>query len=413
MGWLSNLWDNIVDWISEKVIGPIVKWITELIGDTTAAIRVFRHETNKLIARWLDNDLVFLGTIAAVIAAAVFWPQILAFLKRITEKLTLSSIWESLKEQTAGILDWLHAYNWALINTALKVIFPQYRKDVANFRTAISQLAKEMGEGTGQIHAYFSVVHALAYVTASFGLTDPEFGELAAFQDTEAFFRTLDQDIWRYAENPSLIYTDLMDKVYIPYADRLNTVNRSTLEEIQNHRDRIDNLNSSLAFLGVSLENLIAVSTDDLRDQFEKRFGGFAEDLSELTLMVRDEILIPYGEVIDALEYRASVLERANQTIIAKIDRPSEIFMAVEIEREEEQEQFWGYLLSHLDQVRDDEAAAQMTPALETVDQGVNSALVPASRAPGMPSLGYEPAGIVPAAKTAEMRKHDWFVGEY
>jgi len=140
MGWLRNLWDNVVDFVRDKIIEPITDWFKQLFEDTAAWIKIWKHELRGLLADWLKNDWFFLAAIAATIALAFLFPALKDWVGKWTITLMLKAAWEDVKEGFADVLDFIHIIELETINTMLQILWPDYRKAMGELALVVGAL---------------------------------------------------------------------------------------------------------------------------------------------------------------------------------------------------------------------------------------------------------------------------------
>lgn len=410
---LKKLLLSIADWIVDEIIRPAIESAVWLINWIKAELHYWTYEAVKWLTEFTKTTEGMLVTLAVVIGVAILAPQAIAALAESKIGLAIKKIVDWTKEKVGNILETIHFVDLLAIHQVLLVVWPTWGEIFTPFQDAISALAEQLGQGTGYIHAWLNVGHGLSLVGTSLLGIDPKIGEIRAMEKSMDFMKTIDEKFRNYAHDPGLLTRDIVETFYIPYAEEIRDTQGSTIASIKATREYTLTLNSSIHNLDSAFDNLISATLPEFREQMEENLSGMREVFDGFSEYIEGVILPKINLAFDVLSERADYLERANAIAAEKLAHPLDIYGAAEFLSEAEQANTWAYLLHKLGSAENDMYAAQMTPALETVDQGVNSALVPASRAPGMPSLGYEPAGIVPAAKTAEQRKHDWFVGEY
>lgn len=411
--WWQAILKAIGKWFVEAVLRPIIQGSTWLIDWIRAELRYWTYESIKAITDLTETTEGLVVFLAFVIAGAILIPQGITALAETSVGMSIKKIVDWTKEKIGNILETVHFVDLLTIHQALLVLWPTWRELFTPFQDAISALAEQLGQGSGYIHAWLSVGHGLSMVGTSLLNIDPQIGEIRAMEKSQTFMAKLDQKFKAYAHDPGLIAGDIVEDFYIPYATEIRDTQNATIESIKDGRDYMLELDESLKKLDGAFQSVIDHTLPEFRRQMAENLTGIRAVFKQYSDWIEESVLPGLDVSLRSLEVRAEVLERSNAIARAKLDNPIEIFMHTEFLDEGTQLATWRYLADKIEGLEYDVADHQMIPALETVDRGIVSALVPASQTPGMPSLGYEPAGVVPVAMTAGMRKHDWFVGEF
>jgi len=413
MGWLKNLWNRIIDWVREKLIAPLIDWIKQLFEDTSAWWKIWKYELSKLIGKWLENDLFFLAAVAGTIALAFWFPAIKNWVGKLSVTLLLKAAWEDVKEGLVDVLDFIHIVELDAINTILKILWPDWRVMMAQLADVTSDLAEALGEGSGYIHAFFGVIHSTAILEHAFLGTDPKLAQLAVFEDTNKALTRIDEKFREYVYSPGLILRDIIEDFYLPRAENLRVAQQSTIGEIRENRDRVVEVNRALHGLEGSLTHFIAIQPAEMQAIITKRLGPFVESLSDMLYVMDTEIMPRIDGIIDAMALREERQQTINDNVLARISDPYQLLLQAEFMRPEDLADLEDYIAELEDRAEDREVAEILVPAIEEIEQQVVSALVPATEASLMPSLGYEPAGAATPAISPGATKDDWFVGEF
>lgn len=413
MGWLRDLWRGVVTWVRDIIIEPIVDWVKQLIEDTRAWIKIWKHEMRGLLATWLENDWFFLAVVAGVIALALFFPAIKEWAGKLTITLMLKAAWEDVKDGFAEILDFIHIIELDTINTILKIVWPDYREAMGELTTVASALAVELGEGSGYIQAAFGVVHGLAIVENAFLGTDPKLAELGAFEDTAEGLARVSEKFREYAYNPGLIWSDIINDFYLPRAENIRIAQQGVIDSARDSRDKIVGINLALHDFSDRLEHFIEMSPEELEAIIDERLGPFAEALADGLYVMDTEVMPKINGIIDALALREERQQEINDNVLARISDPYQLLLQAEFMRNEDREALENYIAELEGRAEDREVELIMQPALAEIEHEVVSALIPATTASLMPSLGYEPAGAAAPAVSPEAEKRDWLVGEF
>lgn len=413
MGWLRDAWRNVTGWVREKIVKPVVDWVKEVIHDTTVAIRIWRHEFHKLLAKWLENDLFFLGAVAATIAVAFFFPQITAWIGKLGITILLKSAWEDVKAGLVEVLDFIHIIELDAVNTMLKILWPDWKAMMGQVADVTSLLARELGKGTEYIHAYFSVIHGIAIVENAFIGADPKLAEMQAFEDMDKGLRKIDDKFWDYAENPSSIVADIIDDFYLPRAENIRIAQQDVIDSARDSRDKIVVINTALHNFEGRLTHFIEMTPDDLSEIISDRLQPIADALKD-GLTVMDTYIMPtINGIIDTIALREERQQIINDNILARISDPYQLLLQAEYMTDEDRKALEEYIAELESRAEDREVTEVLHPALAEIERESVSAIIPATASSIMPSMGYERAGAGAPAIEPERRKYDWFVGEF
>jgi len=412
MGWLKNLWDSIVDWIRDHIIAPIVDWFVQLIEDTRAMIRIWKHEFRKLMAKWLENDWFFLGVVAATIALSVLWPKITTWLGKLSVVIVLKAAWEDVKDGLVSILDFVGIIELDAINTILKVVWPDWRAMMDQMSMVVSGLADELGEGTGYIHAYFSVIHGLAIVENAFIGADPKLAEMQAFEDTNTALKNIDDRFYDYAENPGQVVTDIIDEFYLPRAETLRIAQQDEMNQIRNNRDRVVEINTALHDFDNRLTHFIEIQPEELQAIISDRLQPISDALGDALWVMDTQVMPKINEIIGALELQTERQQAVNDNILSRLNSPYGLLAYGELLGVEERRNLEEYI-QELNRRAEERDFNEMTPAFDLVENaliGVTSDYFTESLSviqPSRPALALE----LPALpSTTEFPS--WFRGE-
>jgi len=413
MGWLKDAWNNVTDWVREKIVEPVVDWVGQLIQDTTTMIRIWRHEANKVLAKWLENDWAAFGLILATLVIASFWPQITTWLGKLSVTIALKAAWKEVKDGLKDILDFVHIIELDAINTVLKILWPDWRAMMGQIAEVTSQLAKELGKGTEYLHAYFSVIHGIAIVENAFIGADPKLGELQAFEDTDAGLRKINDKFWTYAENPSLIVPDIIEDFYLPRAENIRIAQQDVIESARNNRDKIVRINTALHDFEGRLTHFIEMTPEELSEIISERLQPIADALSD-GLEVMDTFVMPtINGILDTLALREERQQIINDNILSRIDDPYQLLLQAEYMRDEDREaleEYIGELESRAADREQIEAKAALDAAAAAMIEATKDRYVeaPPVEQPRRTALSFETPGIPDPNEIPS-----WFVGEY
>jgi len=336
MGRLKDFWDDVTDWVHDKIVEPIIDWFTDLIEDTRTFIRIWKHEFHKLLAKWLENDLFFLAVIAATVVLAFVWPKIVTWAGKLTIVMVFKEAWKDVEEGWVDVLDFIHIIELDAINTVLKIFWPDWKAMNAQIMDVTSQLAAELGKGTEYLHAYFAVIHGIAIVENSFTGVDPRLAEMQAFEDTSKGLQKIDDKFWSYAENPSLIVSDMIEDFYLPRGNNIRVAQQDVINSARDSRDKIVGINLALHDFEGRLTHFMEMTPEDLREIIDKRLQPIADALADGLYVMDTEVMPKLDGVIDALALREERQQEMNDNILARIDDPYRLLLQAEFMRPED-----------------------------------------------------------------------------
>lgn len=411
-----GLWDKIVSsihWLVDKVLRPIVEWIGKAIQAVIDQIRIWKHKALELLAKWLENDFFFLHLISMTLALAVAWPHLVVALKALPLVLALKAMWEKVKAGLVSVLDFMHILDLRMINQMLQAVWPQWRALTVQLSDAMGALSEELRIGVAGFNAYFSVVRSMAYMRHAFLGTDPKLGELEAFEETSDFLRRANDRFADYTRNPGHIMRDIIEEIYIPGAETLRIAQQDVIGSVKANYDRVELMSGSLRDFELSLEGLRAALPEELERFGRERLDPAIAYLDGQLDWWEREVLPRINGVIAAVDERNQYQDEINERILRELASPYGILGQYYSMSEEEQaamRSIWGEL-TYLSM---EDVSEEVVPAaLQLIDIDLAAAAAPAPLMGIMPSMGYEPAGTVPAAATAAEREKDWFVGEW
>ena len=407
--WVSNA----VSWLVDKVLRPVINWITDAINWVIDELRYWKHKAFELLAKWLDNDWFFLGAVLFTITAAVLWPKILTWLSNLSIVAWMKGLWESIKKGMASILDFVHILDLQLINSILKVVWPEWRDMMGQLSDVTSALFEELGQGAAYGHAYFSVVHSLAMLQHSFSGTPMELAEMQAFEETSGYLTRVNDRFRDYSHNPGHFSRDIIEEIYIPYANTIQDAQQQELDEIRNNRDRVAEINKSVGSLANTLENFIAIQPEEMADVVERRLGPVAEALQSVYDTVKNDVLPRINGIVSAIEVRTAYQDEVNRNVISRLEDPYSILENYENYGFADKLEFQEYIAEIVGYGQETpfEAVAMGFEAVEEgLLNGVESTLViqPPVKAEASVPMSFEMPGISQAALSP-----GWFQGEY
>ena len=412
MGWLKDLWSDIVSWIRDKVLQPVVDYILSIIVGITDTLRWLKHKFFEKMAEWLENDLFFIAAIAATIVAAVYMPKILKFLAEHGLSAMLKKMWGDIAAKIGTILKLETVLNLQLINQMLKTFWPAWKDINAQFAEVTSALAADLGEGSAYIHAYFSAVHGLAIVGNSFLGTDPKLATMQAFEDTEAKLRDINKKFTTYNLEPGKIVTDIVEDIYLKYGTQISDGQTATLAEVKKNRADLESKTRALEEFDVRLSHFIDIQPEEMKDIVEDRLGTFSDALHEGLVLWRSEVLTKVDSVINLMEEQNAFQQRVNAGVISRLSDPYGLLLQGELYGVEERENFEDYL-SELNRRAEERQTAGSSEVLAEFAAGVYEGLKREVPSLPPPSLAFELPRIPAFPSHAASNRRDWFVGEF
>lgn len=412
MGVLDKIRDA-VHWLVEKILRPVINWITESINWIIDELRYWKHKGFELLAKWLENDWFFLGAVIATVVLAVTFPKILAWLKNTSLWQWLQSLWEGIKKTTASILDFIHILDLELINNILKVFWPEWRAMMGQLAEVTSALFEELGQGASYGHAYFSVVHSMAMLQHSFTGAPMELAEAQAFEETSNYLTTVNNRFRRYSHNPGLFVRDIIQEIYIPYSETIQDAQQAELDEIRANRDRIVGINTSLKSLDSALTHFMDVQPEEMASFVSERLEPIIEGLTLVTETMDRDILPKINAVVTALEQRTEDQHKINTRLISAMEDPYSLLAQYErygFEDRQEFERYIAEIVGYGQEQTDLEPLITVLPELDRHSVGLDEHL---SAFETVKVEIYESGGFPAVPQTAVVDKTDWFVGEY
>jgi len=366
-----------------------------------------------VVANWLKNDWFFLAAIAATIALAFLFPALKDWVGKWTITLMLKAAWKDVKEGFADILDFIHIIELETINTILQILWPDYREAMGELSLVVGALSAELGEGTGYIHAYFSVIHGLAIVEGAFMGTDPKLAEMSAFEDTSEGIARVSEKFREYAYDPGLIVSDIINDFYLSRAENIRIAQQGVIGSVRDSRDKIVTINLALHDFKDRLTHFIEMSPEELKEVIDERLQPIADALADGLFIVDTEIMPKVDGIIEAAALREELQQTINDNVLARISDPYQLLLQAEFMSPEDLADLEDYIaeLEGRAAQRDDiEPLIAFLPVVEEANQAL--AVVPVE-VPAIPSLSYEAPGFPVMAETPSQRTRDWFVGEW
>lgn len=411
--WWWFIVEATVDFLVDVVLRPAIEAVIEAVEWMIEELRYWKKLFFELLADLYDTNLGFLMLTVATIVAAVYIPQLVALIKDSSIGKVIGSIFDWVKKSTGRLLELIGFIDLVAISQMLEVIWPEWRTLMAQLSDVTSSLAEELGQGSAYISAWFSTVHSFALLGISFLDIDPRAAELRAFEETDAFLKHINENFRKYVHDPGLIIRDIIENIYIPYATEFKDGQQDVIKSVGENRDTIWTHYSLLKNLEDNLVHFIAIQPEETAAIVTRKLGPIAESLGSFLDDFAVNILPRIDSALSTLEQRADRIEAANKSAAEKIDDPFYSVAMYELMSGNQQAAYNHIIALMVQQAEDAEVQQVMHPALAEIDREVVSALIPATTASIMPSLGYEQAGTPAPAVSPGERKDDWFVGEF
>jgi hypothetical protein len=409
MGWL----EDAITWFVQVILRPVIQWITDAINWVIDELRYWKHEFTKLMAKWLQNDYFFLAAVAVAIAGAIFLPPLFSWIAATTFGKFIKNVVETIKKGVARVLDWVHILDLQLINSMLQAIWPEYKDLTAQFSNAISALSEELGQGSGWLHAYFEFARVMAYNINAFIGADAEAGEIRAYEDTAAFFERIDVRFKKYAHDPGLIMTDLIEEVYIPYATEMRDTQQDVLDSIRNNYDRVIRVEKLLTSTEQAVDSFIAAMPTEIQEQVNLRWEPIKAGLDSALDVLNTYVIPTVDGILNQIEQNTTAQKAINDRLMAEYADPYNMLIQAELPLYEARKDMYQYLQHCTMQGMEPEILAlnrAITGSNEEWQRAVNEAV---KNYPSPPVLTYESAGVAVLPTGPASDKTDWFVGEY
>jgi len=276
----------------------------------------------------------------------------------------------------------------------------------------VSALAEELGQGTGYIHAYFSVIHGTALTINAFTGADPELGELAAFEHTNTLLTDINKNFRKYAHDPGSIVTDIIDYMIDHQGGELRDAQTATIDAIRDNYNRVKAVNDALHDFQGRIEHFISIQPEEMQKIVSERLQPIVDTLSDALYVMDTQIMPKIDSIIDALELQSERQERINENILSRLDDPYGLLAQAELFGEDDRRALQDYI-AELNKRSLAEETAESGPLASQFVHGVLEGLK-RSVPPGEPPiLSFEPPRIPLLPGEPSARQKDWFVGEF
>jgi hypothetical protein len=411
--WWELLLLRAADFIVEKIVRPAIENATWLINFIRAELRYWTYRGMQELAEFTETTEGMIVTLGVVILGAILMPEIVAKIASSEIGQLVRKLIDWTTERVGRILETVHIIDLAAIHEALLFLWPTWREIFVPFQNAVSGLAEVLGQGSGYIHSWLSAAHSLSMVGTSLLNLDPEVGEIRAMEISQEFMGRIDEKLHRYAHDPGLIFRDIVERVYIPYAEEIRNTHTATIDSIRDTREYTLTLNGRLRDLRDSFQSIVDNTVPELQEQMAANFTGILRNIDAVTSWIEGSLIPPINESIRILEDRADVLEQSNAVARAKLDNPIEIFMATEFQDQATQLATFQYIermVTAANQGKEATAHRITAQAALTATQEVARIFMETT---GQQYMKYEiPSGTVPPI-TPKSKIPSWNVGEY
>ena len=409
MGWFKDA----IEWITDKILRPIVKWITDAIDWVVKSLRKARIKFMYALADWLKDDVFFFCAAVVLIAGVFLLPHLIKYMAALVKKLLASALIAAIRNGIVKLLDIKKIIDLKLLSDMLKVLFPEYKKALLGLNAALSSFAKELGEDTAFIHSYIALGRGItAGTTAILGLS-PESTEISWYEKASEWSAKLRSRVDRYVDNPEMIFNDIIDEVLIPLQEDYTIAQQAELDELKANIDRVREIEGGIKLLESSMSTFIADMPDEIEAVMLSKVGPTLKNIREALENLDTNLLDSVDAIYVLLKEHEDRIARMNKIVDEKWwdirKQFAEYFLWIEAERKEFQVDVADVVLLGVDVKVEDQIKAVM-PIFEDWGDSVAKALAAFK---GFPSLSFEPAALeLPSPPSGEKGK-SWFIGEY
>lgn len=413
MGWLVDQVTKLFNWLADKILRPVVKWVTDSINTLVTELKIAAAVASRQVEEWLKNDYFFVSAIIVLIVGIVYAPKIAAYLKALKAKILASALVKTVGDISSVIKLEQILINLQTINAIFKLFWPEYRKLMQTFSDALSGAAKLFGEGTGFLHAYLNLARSIAINTAAFLGLDPEAAEITAYQHMAEWSKKLDNRVARYMRDPGLMMTDLITDVIIPMSEENMVVQGALVSDVRSNSDQLKIQHGAVQGLSNSVDTFIRALPDEIQEVVDERWIPFRDDLQERLDFIEDEVFTKIDETIEIFELRVTRAEQIADVVADKIDDPLAILGTGFLYGDYYLADYQDMMRSLVDGSENQESDIFMD-TLEAMPERIDlSGDIPEDLIETFPSMLFEPPGISGGPTTAKSNKRDWFVGEF
>lgn len=301
--WVRDKIEDFGDWLWNSLIKPTVDFLRRMIDNIITALRIFRHNLKAKLAEWMQNDGFFLAFIAAIIAAIIWIPQLVAKAQSWVAVIWIQSMAIKIKEATIALIDVNRLIDWVMLHKILLVLWDEYKETFYALADAVSQLASELGEGSAYLHAYFASLRGIMHGTNAILGGDPLQVEIEWYGRCSSFFERANDRFARYARDPGRLLYDFIDEVLIPAAEEAKDVSQAELDEIRNNRDRLVEVDEGQKELQLSIDTFIELQPNAIEEQIRERWDPINEAWTEINDVFFSEMMRIVNGVYDAVEW--------------------------------------------------------------------------------------------------------------
>jgi hypothetical protein len=413
MGWVRDLVDDAIDWIEDHIVKPAVKWLTSMIEEIRLNLKNFMHTMKEWLAKWLENDWVFLTFVAVLIAAIFLLPQISQAIGNSGAWKAITTWVEAIVNKVVKLIDIKKYVDIHLIDTLLKTFVTEYREVRATMTKAVSGLAADLGEGTGFIHALLESGRGIYMGTGALLGTDARLSETEWYKDSSQFVKSVNDRFYHYARDPGAIYSDFFEKVLLPRAQEQATVNQAALDQIRSNYDRTVEIEGAITQIETSIDLFVETMPASIEEQFSRRWDDVRPIIEDLLEVMRDDIIPMFGEVKAAFEEHVSAQLQINEEFRRKFGAPVGLLKSYYLLPESEQAQTESLMedivLGKFEDIQKEESEAgsywqsRLSALLDnTIDKFVPS-----------PALAYEDVSSIGGKRKVPFDIPSPFVGEF
>lgn len=325
--WIRDKLEDFGDWLYEKVIQPAVNWLRDAIENIVTALRIFRHNMKAKLAEWLENDWFFLAFVTLIVAGVYYIPKIMVKMQSWIVKIWIESMAIKIKEAVVNVIDVNLYIDIVTLHKVMMVVWGEYRETAYAFADAVSQLAAELGEGSGYLHAYFAALRGIMHGTNAILGGDPLQTEIECYGRTAAFFEKANDRFARYARDPGRLIYDFLNEVLIPAATENRDISQAQMDEIRNNRNRLVEIDEGQKELQTSLDTFIELQPNVIEEQIRERWDPINEAWIEIQTVFFGEMMRVVNGVVDAVEWHYQrqleinrVVEEKQNSAQARID---------------------------------------------------------------------------------------------
>jgi hypothetical protein len=413
MGWFGDFFGSIGDWIYDNVISPVADWIVDTIEYIRVNLRNFMHRAKAWLAKWLENDLIFILFIVYLLALAFALPTIMQLIGSSAAYKAITTWVKLLIDKTVKLIDIKKYIDVHLIDTVLKVFVEEYREVRSTMTRAVSALAADFGEGTGFLHAILESGRGIYMGTGAILGNDARLTETEWYRDSSEFVKNVNDRFYHYARDPGLIYSDFFEHVLLPRAQEQATVNQAELDQIRENYDRTVEIETGLTQIETSIDLFIETMPASIEAQFNRRWDDVRPVIEDLLEVLRDEIIPMFGEIKAAFEEHVAYQLKINAEYQRKFGSPVGLLKTYYLLPESEQAQTEDIVNDIVlgkweDTVKEkNEAGAYWQNRLTALLDGIIEPFLPS------PALALEESFAVSGRPKLAINIPSPFVGEY